>query len=101
MSRRKYSNVKVAGFDSRREYRRAQELELLQKLGEISNLEYQVAYEIIPQVGKQRPTRYIADFRYVEGGKTVIEDAKGMKTAVYRLKKKLMLFMHGIAIKET
>lgn len=101
MTRRKYSNVRVAGFDSKREYRRAQELELLQKLGEISELEYQVSYEIIPKVGNQRPTRYVCDFRYVEKGKVVIEDAKGMKTAVYRLKKKLMLFMHQIEIRET
>lgn len=105
----KYNNAKYNGYDSKREAKRAAELKLLEKAGVISNLQEQVVYELIPSQyrivnGKkkciERAIKYIADFQYVENGNTVVEDAKGFRTEVYRIKKKLMLYFHDIRIKE-
>lgn len=105
----KYNNAKYNGYDSKREAKRAAELKLLEKAGVISNLQEQVVYELIPSQyrivnGKkkciERAIKYIADFQYVENGNTVVEDAKGFRTDVYRIKKKLMLYFHDIQIKE-
>ena len=105
-------------FDSKKEARRWQELRLLEKAGEISDLRRQVKYILIPaqkeytvEIRKngspkrmervvERECTYVADFVYEEDGKTIVEDAKGMKTEVYRIKKKLMLYVHGIKIRE-
>lgn len=92
-------------FASKREAQRYLELKILEKAGEISNLELQKRFELIPSQridGKvvERPCYYVCDFAYCEGGNQVIEDAKGMKTEVYKIKKKLMLYKYGIAIKE-
>ena len=104
----KYSNIKTVTadgikHDSRKEARRWVELTLLQKAGEISDLKRQVKYEIIPKQEGERAVNYIADFVYIDNktGDTVIEDCKGFKTDVYRLKKKLMQWRYGIKIKET
>lgn len=43
---------------------------------------------------------YLADFVYEKGSQTIVEDVKGMKTDVYKIKRKLMLYFHGIQIKE-
>lgn len=94
-------------FDSQIEYRRWCELKLLQRAGRISDLKRQVKYELIPsQRGKdgkvvEKSVTYIADFVYKENGQEVVEDAKGVRTDVYIIKRKLMLFRHGIRIKET
>lgn len=105
----KYNNAKYNGYDSKREAKRAAELKLLEKAGVISHLQEQVVYELIPSQyrivsGKkkciERAMKYIADFQYVENGNTVVEDAKGFRTEVYRIKKKLMLYFHDIQIKE-
>lgn len=107
----KYHNrkVQIDGilFDSAREARRYGELRLLEKGGYISNLRLQVPFELIPNQknidGKvvERKVSYIADFVYLDReGRTVVEDSKGMKTEVYKLKKKLMRYVHGIEIKE-
>lgn len=115
--RTKYGNRKVKRdgmvFDSVREYNRYRELKLLEKAGGISNLQTQVKYVLIPKQYSsteftkakkpkvlEREAAYIADFVYQENGKVVVEDAKGMKTELYKLKKKLMLHVHGIQIKE-
>lgn len=105
-------------FDSKKEARRWQELRLLEKAGEISDLRRQVKYILIPAQKEykveilkngspkrtervvERECTYVADFVYEENGKTIVEDAKGMKTEVYRIKKKLMLYVHGIKIRE-
>lgn len=94
-------------FDSKKEAARWQELKLLERAHEISNLRRQVVYELLPNQysadGKkllERAVRYVADFVYEENGKTVVEDAKGVRTVAYILKRKLMLFIHGIRIKE-
>lgn len=95
-------------FDSQHEADRWIELTLMEKAGEISDLRRQVPFILIPEIrnkstGKvvSRATKYIADFVYTDrNGKTVVEDAKGMQTEVYRLKKKLMLWRYGIVIRE-
>lgn len=117
-------------FDSKKEGNRYCELKLLQRAGQISNLEYQKRYELIPaqyetvatgeyykvgdkkgqpktkQVCVEQSVVYIADFVYQENGQTVVEDVKGYRDpasatyAKFVLKRKLMLWIHGIKIKE-
>ena len=101
----KYNNTKIRVdgrlFDSKSEAARWQELCLLERAGEITELERQVEYELIPKQKGERAVKYIADFRYVDHeGKTVVEDTKGVKTPVYILKRKLLLWAHGIRIRE-
>ena len=106
----KYHSKKVTigdeVFDSKKEAKRYQELLLLERAGEISNLQRQVKYVLIPAQkdgnGKllEREVSYIADFVYTENGKTVVEDAKGVRTKDFIIKRKLMLWIHGIRIME-
>lgn len=106
----KYGNTKVQDggrtFDSKAEHKRWQYLVMLEKAREISNLRLQVPFELVPAQmtpsGKKiRPTTYIADFCYDDlKGAAICEDVKGVETPEYRLKKKLMLYVHGIEIKE-
>lgn len=96
-------------FDSVKEYHRWGCLKLMQRAGLIKDLKRQVKYVLIPaqrdQTGKvvEREMSYIADFEYfdLKRGVKVVEDTKGFKTDVYKLKKKLMLWVHGIRIEET
>lgn len=100
----KYNNKKIHAadgiFDSQKEYRRWCDLKILEKAGQIQALDRQVRYELIPKMGKNRPTTFIADFVYREKGKVVVEDAKGFRTEVYRIKKKLMAWVHKIDVRE-
>lgn len=106
----KYGNEKVIDrgqkFDSKAEHRRFLYLELLERAGEISGLKAQVEFELIPAMdkpsgGKERPTHYRADFTYKDRqGELVVEDVKGAVTPEFRLKRKLMLHVHGIEIQE-
>lgn len=118
----KYGNSKtVAGgieFDSKRESKRYQELLLFERTGAIKNLQRQVKYTLIPSQfekiwnpqkemyvkGKclERECSYVADFVYIDikTGEIVVEDAKGFKTKDYIIKRKLMLYTHGIKIRE-
>ena len=100
--RSKYHNRKVKGFDSAKEWRRNQELEIMQRAGEISELNRQVPFVLMPsytiadETTKQgfrtiREIRYIADFTYrLKSGKRIIEDVKGMQTDVFKIKRKLL-----------
>lgn len=96
-------------FDSRREYERWCELKLLERAGKITGLRRQVKFELVPtqrapgKKGKviEFPVNYIADFVYDENGQTVVEDSKGFRTDEYKIKRKLMLWVHGIRVKET
>jgi hypothetical protein len=97
----KFGNKKHLGYDSKREARRASDLAILEKIGEIQNLRHQVRFELTPKAGKERASHYIADFVYQEGGKEVIEDAKGFRTPLYVLKRKIMRYRYGIEIKES
>ena len=101
----KYNNTKIRVdgrlFDSKAEAARWQELQLLERAGEITELERQVEYELIHKQKGERAVKYIADFRYVDHeGKTVVEDTKGVKTPVWIIKRKLMLRVHGIRVRE-
>ena len=105
--RNKYGAKKVTAsdgsvFDSKREFHRWCELRLLERAGKISGLCRQVTYELIPKQDGERACNYIADFIYFnEEGKLTVEDCKGCRTEAYKIKKKLMLWVHGIKIKET
>lgn len=119
----KYGNKKATvdgiPFDSRREANRYRELKLLERVGQIQELELQKKFVLIPaqyetfeRYGKngqrlkdgqkciEKECAYYADFVYTEWGETVVEDAKGMRTKDYIIKRKLMLYMHNIKIKE-
>jgi hypothetical protein len=105
----KYYNKKTVcngiEFDSKKEADRYVVLTLLQKAGKISDLEVQVPFELIPSqkvdgLTVERPCVYKADFVYWENGKMVVEDTKGVKTKDYIIKRKLMLHVFGIQIRE-
>ena len=115
-------------YDSLKEYRRFCELSLLLRAGAITGLQRQVSFELIPAQYEDIPTGevyqrgekrgqpkmkrvcveqsvcYVADFVYYKDGKRTVEDVKGYKQstayAVFVLKRKLMLYIHGIKIKE-
>ena len=102
----KYGNRKLKApdgqvFDSVKEFHRWGCLRLLERAGRITDLKRQVTFELIPKQQGERACTYVADFTYYENGQYVVEDCKGFKTDVYRIKKKLMLWVHGIHIKET
>lgn len=121
MKKRKYGNKKVERdgmiFDSQREADRWTYLCQLMDAGVITELDRQVTFELLPaqyelstvgvRGGKdrgkciERSVKYIADFVYKDQlGRKVVEDTKGYKTPEYVLKRKMMLYIHGIRIKE-
>lgn len=93
----KYKNKKVIVddyiFDSIQESKRYKELKLLLRAGQIQNLELQPHFLLQEDFKKNNKTyrkiEYIADFKYIENGKTIVEDVKGLKTDVFKLKHKL------------
>ena len=121
--RAKYGNKKIKNafgtYDSELEYARFIFLANRQKDGEISDLRRQVEYLLIPaqygteirhlktkdkevRVLLERPCSYIADFVYERNGKTIVEDCKGAKaiiTETAKIKKKLLLWVHGIELR--
>ena len=101
----------VRRFSSEKEANRFRELQMMEKAGIISDLRCQVPYLLIPHQKRddgrtEQPCRYIADFVYHDGEREVVEDVKGYtdpKSAAYKLftvKRKLMLQVWGITIKE-
>lgn len=122
----KYNATKVTidghTFDSKKESNRYLELKLLERAGAITDLQMQVKFVLIPsqyepdtvkvlKSGKEKVVKgklierecsYIADFVYQYNGKTVVEDAKSpiTRTKEYIIKRKLMLYFHGIRISE-
>ena len=98
----KYRNIKteVDGivFDSKAEAKRYMELKILEKANEISDLRLQYPFEC--KINEKKICTYKADFDYFEGDQWVIEDVKGFRTQVYKLKKKLVEALHGIEIRE-
>lgn len=97
--RAKKTTVDGITFDSKAESRRYTDLRLLEKAGIISDLELQPLFRLQDGFTDGKGTRhrsidYVADFRYIEDGRTVVEDVKGMRTPVYKLKKKLLLKQH-------
>ena len=129
MIKRKYNNKKIIvdgiKFDSKKEALRFKELKMLEKAGIISNLQRQVKYTLIPaqyertgevyakgnNKGKlkkgrliERECAYYADFVYIQSGNTIVEDVKGYRDGqaynLFVIKRKLMLYVHGIIVKE-
>lgn len=109
----KYRNKKIIvngiTFDSKKEAKRYTELLMLERSGEISCLELQKPYELIPKQklsnGKtERACKYVADFCFKRDGKVVVEDVKGLRKGVayqlFVMKRKWMLFLHKIEIIE-
>lgn len=92
-------------FDSAKEAKRFVKLREMQEAGRIQGLRLQVPFELLPSFEcegvKYRGMKYIADFVYYRDGKQVVEDVKGVKTAEYKLKKKLMAFINHINIEES
>lgn len=105
MTYRKYHAIKteVDGitFDSRAESRAYKNRDLMQRGGQIKDLELQPEFPLI--VNGINCGKYIADFRYINcaTGATIVEDVKGVKTPVYRLKKKLVKALYNIDILES
>ena len=123
----KYGNKKVVYlgevFDSKREMYRYMDLKFLVRCGAIRDLRRQVVYELIP-AQREKSTRvykkgrkkgqpvegkiiekavtYIADFTYTDNAtnETIVEDAKGFRTKEWVIKRKLMLYVHGIKVRE-
>lgn len=123
MSKNKYSArkriINGEAFDSIKEAKRYQELLLLEKAGHIRNLERQPAFGLIPaqyeffaRYGKsgkrlkdgkkciENSVKYIADFSYIKDDELIVEDTKGFRTKDYIIKRKLMLWIYGIKIRE-
>ena len=123
--RNKYGNKKIVTddgeFDSRKEYQRWCELKLLWRAGEITHLQRQKKFLLIPaqyeaieriseKTGKklkdgrrclEQECSYVADFVYcLANGELVVEDAKGFRTEGYIIKRKLMMEKYGIRISE-
>ena len=104
--RNKYGAKKTGGHASGKENERANQLKLMQRDGLISNLREQVKYVLIPTQRDpqgnllEKECSYYADFVYDKNGVTVVEDTKGFRTKEYTIKRKLMLHVHGISIKE-
>jgi len=105
----KYRNRRVTvdgiAFDSIGEAAYWNQLCLMERSGLIAGLERQVPFVLVegesgPDGRKLRPVKYVADFVYVDPDGRHVVDFKGVKTAVYRLKKRLMWHVHGIDIEE-
>ena len=94
-------------FDSAAEARRYSDLRLLERAGEISGLKRQAVYLLIEKQRRsdgttERACKYVADFEYLRDGRLVVEDlkAEATKTPEYIIKRKLMLWVHGIEVTE-
>lgn len=120
-ARNKYHAKKVEfygiTFDSKKEGLYYLKLKDMERRGEITDLRLQVPYELLPAIYRdevvhlktkdkvvkkliQRAVTYVADFVYVQDGKEVVIDAKGMRLPDYILKKKMMLALKGIEVIE-
>ena len=127
MGKERYFHVKTTTsdgvvHDSKKEADRWCELKLFERAGKISDLKRQVPYELIPaqyetvprysktgarlkdgQRCAEKGVVYICDFEYIENGKRVVEDVKSpatRKKESYIIKRKLMRFFYGIAVRE-
>ena len=111
----KYGNLKAEEdghkFDSQKEYKRYKQLRMLERTGQIKDLQHHVKFEIAPAVhfpskkSPSLPRYYEADFVYTitKTGQRIVEDVKSTTTAknqLYLLKKHLMMDKHGIEIQE-
>jgi hypothetical protein len=109
-SKYRAQKVEIDGitFHSKKEGARYQQLKMLEKSGQISNLTLQPSFTLAPAVTingkKKKPLMYVADFCYLKKGTVtglIVEDVKGMLTDVYKIKRHLMMSVLGIEIRET
>ena len=120
-SRNKFHAVKSGGFDSKKERRRYEELKLMERAGVIHGLKTQVEFELLPTIrepdtigpkggvkkGKviELAAKYTADFTYYDqDGNYIVEDVKSEATRKekdYVLRRKMMLALKGIRVRET
>lgn len=120
MWRSKYKAKKVfkngEKFDSKKEASRWEQLQEMELQGMISGLERQVEFELIPKqplkeprisrgkskrlIKSEQAVIYKADFVYMQDGVQIVEDVKGFCTPEYKIKRKLLKYLHGIEIKE-
>ena len=99
----KYKNVKKRGYASKKEANRADELKSMQSAGLISDLVEQPRFKLLPKQDGERAVHYVADFKYNCDGKVIVEDVKSditRRLPQYVIKRKLMLYIHGIRITE-
>lgn len=103
----KYGNVQSGANASKREAKRGVELRLLEKAGEITELREQQKFKLLPtqydQYGRciERAVTYTCDYSYrTKHGHFLCEDAKGVRTQQYILRRKMMLYFHGIRVRE-
>ena len=100
----KKTNIDGHSFDSIKEANRYLELKLLERQGIIKDLRRQVRFELQPSYKKNGKTiqaiSYVADFTYYQDNKLIVEDTKGFRTEVYKLKKKLFEHKYDLEIKE-
>lgn len=101
----KYRAVRTNGYASKKEANRAVELRILERCHQITDLKEQVRFQLIAKQGKERAVAYVADFTYNEWTGSlwtpVVEDVKGFKTPMYKLKKRLMSALLGIEVRES
>jgi F0F1-type ATP synthase alpha subunit len=98
----KFDAVRTNGYASKREANRAAELEMLERGKKIANLVKQPRFTLVPDDELGRAIYYVADFRYFDRDKQewVIEDVKGFKTPIYKLKRRLLWSTHRLQITE-
>ena len=96
----KYGNERKGKYASKHEAKVAADLWTLVKNGKISGLREQVPFELVRGRDGVRGIFYIADFTFYEDGVWKVCDAKGVRTQVYILKRRMMFLIHGITIEE-
>lgn len=108
IKKNKYKNIKVEydgiTFDSKKERDHYIYLKNLEMAGEIKDLRTQIRFELQPKykINKKRvqAISYIADFIYLKNGNYIVEDTKGYRTQIYKIKKKMFEYKYKIEITE-
>lgn len=93
-------NIDGLRFDSKKEAARWGQLVLMERAGVIQGLRRQVPFVLIDKSIHGRAIKYVADFSYMQDGVEIVEDAKGYRTEVYKLKRRMMAERYGIIVKE-
>lgn len=100
MTRSKYGAIRTGKYASKHEADIAAKLWALERAGNIRDLREQVPFELVKGRNGVKGISYIADFCYIDNEMPVVADAKGFRTPVYKLKKKLLYLLCGLEITE-